>query len=217
MRRTLSVLKQPLETLGLNPAVRYSENEIRDAFRARAMTLHPDVGGDPEHFKELRHAYESLTGQFGKAEDPGVGSSRPGPNSNPKQRYPTRVSRLRLHVFYEYRSHAILSPIRNRGIFFRSCENFRRAVRRYLYELPLSRMSTRGLYLLRRFNFHHPMGRALAEDDVTAANRLTRLAISWCIVRYRLLWICVAYFVVCYVLYQEPEGSSTSKPTLRQN
>jgi hypothetical protein len=33
-------------------------DEIKRAFRARAHTTHPDHGGDPERFRELRRAYD---------------------------------------------------------------------------------------------------------------------------------------------------------------
>lgn len=35
--------------------------EVKRAFRAAAMRLHPDKGGDPEAFKEAVEAYEVLS------------------------------------------------------------------------------------------------------------------------------------------------------------
>lgn len=37
-----------------------SENELRDAFRAKALTAHPDKGGDQDTFDELNQAYVLL-------------------------------------------------------------------------------------------------------------------------------------------------------------
>lgn len=37
-----------------------SQDEIRKAFRKKALKEHPDKGGDPEKFKELSVAYEVL-------------------------------------------------------------------------------------------------------------------------------------------------------------
>ncbi|OCF71658.1 chaperone regulator [Kwoniella mangroviensis CBS 8886] len=37
------------------------EGEIKKAYRKKALRAHPDKGGDPEHFKELTHAYEVLS------------------------------------------------------------------------------------------------------------------------------------------------------------
>lgn len=36
-------------------------DEIRKAFRKKALKEHPDKGGDPDKFKILTHAYDVLT------------------------------------------------------------------------------------------------------------------------------------------------------------
>lgn len=36
-------------------------DEIRKAFRKKALKEHPDKGGDPDKFKTLSHAYDILT------------------------------------------------------------------------------------------------------------------------------------------------------------
>lgn len=38
-----------------------SQDEIKKAFRKKALKEHPDKGGDPEKFKELSTAYEVLS------------------------------------------------------------------------------------------------------------------------------------------------------------
>lgn len=38
-----------------------STDEIKKAFRKKALKEHPDKGGDPEKFKELSQAYEVLS------------------------------------------------------------------------------------------------------------------------------------------------------------
>lgn len=38
-----------------------SEKQIKAAYRALAKKLHPDVGGDPEHFMRVTRAYEVLS------------------------------------------------------------------------------------------------------------------------------------------------------------
>lgn len=38
-----------------------SEQELKKAYRKKALRLHPDKGGDPELFKEVTHAYEILS------------------------------------------------------------------------------------------------------------------------------------------------------------
>ena len=43
-----------------------SDSDIRKAYRKLARNHHPDKGGDPEKFKEILGAYESLSVQPGK-------------------------------------------------------------------------------------------------------------------------------------------------------
>jgi hypothetical protein len=38
-----------------------SQEEIKKAFREKAMETHPDKGGDPAEFRKVREAYEVLT------------------------------------------------------------------------------------------------------------------------------------------------------------
>ncbi|KAL1743287.1 hypothetical protein HDZ31DRAFT_65183 [Schizophyllum fasciatum] len=38
-----------------------SENDLKKAYRKKALRLHPDKGGDPELFKEVTHAYQVLS------------------------------------------------------------------------------------------------------------------------------------------------------------
>ena len=37
-----------------------SDEDIKQAFREKALITHPDKGGDPEEFRKVREAYENL-------------------------------------------------------------------------------------------------------------------------------------------------------------
>jgi DnaJ-class molecular chaperone len=47
------------QILGVQPGA--SEDEIKKAYRKKAMKHHPDKGGDPEEFKKIQGAYDRLT------------------------------------------------------------------------------------------------------------------------------------------------------------
>lgn len=47
------------DLIGVDPGA--GDDEIKKAYRKKALRLHPDKGGDPEQFKELTHAYEVLS------------------------------------------------------------------------------------------------------------------------------------------------------------
>jgi DnaJ-class molecular chaperone len=49
----------PYEVLGIQPGA--SEDEIKKAYRKKAMKHHPDKGGNPEEFKKIQGAYDKLT------------------------------------------------------------------------------------------------------------------------------------------------------------
>ncbi len=49
---------QSHEILGVDPDA--DEEEIKQAFRKKALETHPDKGGDPDEFKKVREAYECL-------------------------------------------------------------------------------------------------------------------------------------------------------------
>jgi hypothetical protein len=49
------------QLLGVEPGA--ALDVIKRAFRIRALETHPDRGGDPAHFRELRRAYASLVGR----------------------------------------------------------------------------------------------------------------------------------------------------------
>ena len=54
----------------LNVSANGSPDDFKKAYRKQALKNHPDKGGDPEVFKEMRQAYETLTS---KEENPWEG------------------------------------------------------------------------------------------------------------------------------------------------
>ena len=54
--------------LGVKPGA--SNEEIKKAFRKKAVQNHPDKGGDPEHFKKINDAYNNLTSKKERPEMP---------------------------------------------------------------------------------------------------------------------------------------------------
>jgi len=61
--------------LGVSPGI--SPEDLKKAYRKKAMEHHPDRGGNEEKFKEVTEAYEVLTGKRqGETPDPGFGGAR---------------------------------------------------------------------------------------------------------------------------------------------
>jgi len=74
----------PYAVLGLEPSA--SVDEVRAAYRARSMLLHPDLHqGRPEHVRreaeramtQLTQAYEAALGQRGRVAGPAAGTREP--------------------------------------------------------------------------------------------------------------------------------------------
>lgn len=70
------------DILGVQPTA--TEEEIKKAYRKKAMESHPDKGGDAEEFKKVLDAYEILTG---KKQEPKPQFQNPF-NQNPFNRNP---------------------------------------------------------------------------------------------------------------------------------
>ncbi|KAK7200293.1 DnaJ domain containing protein [Novymonas esmeraldas] len=51
--------------LGLHDGQPCTPADIKRAFRERALTAHPDAGGDPDRFRRLQSAYEALLREHG--------------------------------------------------------------------------------------------------------------------------------------------------------
>lgn len=55
--------------LGLCEGQPHTPSEIKKAFREKALTAHPDAGGDTEYFRQLQSAYEELLREQGVAKN----------------------------------------------------------------------------------------------------------------------------------------------------
>lgn len=55
----MAVETEYYDVLGVSPNA--GDDEIKKAYRKKALRAHPDKGGDPEVFKDLTHAYEVLS------------------------------------------------------------------------------------------------------------------------------------------------------------
>lgn len=78
----------PYTLLGVTAAS--NPEEVRAAYKKRALETHPDKGGDPEEFLRVKQAYEAITS--GKAALPGAPPGRPPcrpPRFNPGMADPT--------------------------------------------------------------------------------------------------------------------------------
>jgi curved DNA-binding protein CbpA len=53
---------EALKELGLPPNRKYSEKDIKNAYRKRSLETHPDKGGSNEQFVRVAEAYEVLQG-----------------------------------------------------------------------------------------------------------------------------------------------------------
>jgi DnaJ-domain-containing protein 1 len=51
----------PHEVLGVSPDA--TPSEVREAFRRRVQTVHPDHGGDEQEFRRVREAREAMLGE----------------------------------------------------------------------------------------------------------------------------------------------------------
>jgi len=57
--------RRHLQTLGLDPGKIYPLQEIKKAYRKRAMATHPDKGGDANELRQVVAAWEWLRGKMG--------------------------------------------------------------------------------------------------------------------------------------------------------
>jgi curved DNA-binding protein CbpA len=54
-------MNNAFETLGINPGLSFSDDELRSAFREAGKLAHPDAGGDEAEFAKLREAFEIIS------------------------------------------------------------------------------------------------------------------------------------------------------------
>jgi len=69
-----------------------NSEEVRAAYKRKALETHPDKGGDPAEFLRVKQAYEAITS--GKATPPGAPPGRP-PSAPPARPPPCRPSHVK--------------------------------------------------------------------------------------------------------------------------
>lgn len=127
-------LKGYYKTLGVSPDA--SLNEIKKAFRRRALELHPDKNKSPEaskQFQKLKEAHDVISDPLKRAEydSLSVTIEEPKEEQSAEERIPSPIvcsvcgkipAQPRYSIFYEVKSYIFAtsrSPIQ--GIFCRSC------------------------------------------------------------------------------------------------
>ncbi len=60
VRKKFPGLANEIRLLGLDPNTSITSATVKSAFRGKALTIHPDMGGDPEAFRMLSDAYYKL-------------------------------------------------------------------------------------------------------------------------------------------------------------
>lgn len=166
--------------LGLDEKRRYSEEEVKAAYRRQAKLLHPDAGGSAERFRELHAAYDSLCGA--KKNTPGLFDADSG-----SPFYNNAHSRWSAGRCGEDMCGASFARDDSSGDF-----NFGAGWgdgRAHANE------STRDFYRPYTFNkYCH----GFTSEEVLEAERRNRLRILWMITKHGLLWGGLVYFIFAY-------------------
>jgi DnaJ domain len=82
----------PYQTLGV--ARNCTSQELKDAFRAKARLAHPDLGGEPAAFIQLREAFDQIGKELARRPREPIAASRPWPCRRPRQPDPNWVPDL---------------------------------------------------------------------------------------------------------------------------
>ena len=77
--------RSPYDVLGVKAGA--SEDEIKKAYRKKAMETHPDRGGDAEKFKEINAAYDALKNGGGTGQQYQYGRGGGNPFGQGQQQY----------------------------------------------------------------------------------------------------------------------------------
>lgn len=63
-QRQAQILIMNMQTLGMDTTKPYTEEDVKSAFRRKAMEKHPDQGGDPVEFQHLQEVYNAMLSAF---------------------------------------------------------------------------------------------------------------------------------------------------------
>ena len=100
--------KYDYKVLGLQSGA--TQEEIRQAYRKKALKKHPDKGGNEKDFQELNAAYERLKGVSQSSESKSRPAPEPEPGPEPKPKPKPNAKALALSPAEEERVEAARTP-----------------------------------------------------------------------------------------------------------
>lgn len=201
MRRSIQLrVRAPREVLGLHPHRTYTSADIKDAFHAKAKSLHPDAGGDAEQFKELNNAYEALRG---KSSSPQHAGNAPKSSAAPHGEDFTASGRAQgwAHV------RAQAGEARRRTMYYeRYNDGGERRTWDYGDGATYANTSTRGFYRPYSSNYADPQATGFTQEEIRRAQLATYAYIA-----RRLVFNVLIYGLFFYALYNLWRGLQLRK------
>ncbi|KPA73973.1 hypothetical protein ABB37_09550 [Leptomonas pyrrhocoris] len=185
MRATTSFYCANLRTLGLDGTRPHTAAEIKAAFVEKAKSTHPDAGGDPARFRQLKDAYDALRGRGGGA----GGAAGPQPPYHDPYHDTAAAARRpqtgRPHIYAERYNDGDATTSSDKGTWDYG------AGTRY------ANNSTRSFYRPYSSNYYDPSATGFTRAEVARAELAMRLHVL-----RRFVWNCLIYGSALYLLYE---------------
>lgn len=193
MRATSFLLCAHLRTLGLDSSRQHTAAEIKAAFLEKAKSTHPDAGGNAEHFRQLKDAYDALRvggGAAGRTSytDPfaesGVGAATA---THPSHRE---------HIYTERYNDGDAKPQPEKHTWD------------YGSGTRYANNSTRSFYRPYNSNYYDPSATGFTREEVARAELAMRLHML-----RRILWNCLIYGSALYLMFEYLPAPKSSHST----